>query len=104
MLSRQSVQRSGTKLSGPLKKEGLYEGLLASLEAQAFTQTDADRPPDIVEWSERFIILPTGASICFEEHQKKILQHVFTFDESGKLPYSIIVYSCIKKSGKTAIT
>lgn len=90
-------------MSGRLKKEELYEGLLASLEAQAFTQTDADTPPDIVEWSERFIILPTRESIRFEKHQEAILRHVFTFDEDGKLPYSIIVYSCVKKSGKTAL-
>jgi len=55
------------------------------------------------DWTEHFIILPTGETIHLEDHQKAILNHVFTFDERGKLPYSIIVYSCPKKSGKTAI-
>lgn len=66
-------------------------------------ETETGGPPDIVGWSERAIILPTGEPIHFEDHQKRILSHVFTFDERGKLPYSIIVYSCPKKSGKTAL-
>ena len=56
-----------------------------------------------VKWAEHFIILPSGEHIRFEGHQKAILDHVFTFDKRGKLPYSIIVYSCPKKSGKTAL-
>lgn len=57
----------------------------------------------LTDWAEHFIILPTGKQIHLEDHQRRILDHVFTFDEKGKLPYSIIVYSCPKKSGKTAI-
>lgn len=90
-------------MSKTLKKEELYEGLLTSLEAQSFAIKAGNNPPDIVEWCERSIILPTGEPISFEDHQKRILKHVFTFDEDGKLPYSIIVYSCPKKSGKTAV-
>ncbi len=67
------------------------------------SKTEGEGPLNIVEWSERSIILPTGEPIRFGEHQRQILKHVFTFDEDGKLPYSIIVYSCPKKSGKTAI-
>jgi len=74
--------------------------LLASLEAQSFATGDI---PHFCEWAEQFIILPTGKHLELEGHQKRILEHVFTFDEDGKLPYSIIVYSCPKKSGKTAI-
>lgn len=58
---------------------------------------------DIVTWAEHFIILPSGEPIHFEDHQKRILKHVFTFDEEGRLPYSVIVYSCPKKSGKTTV-
>ena len=36
-------------------------------------------------------------------HQRAIFNHVFAFDDDGLLPYKTIVYSCVKKSGKTAI-
>jgi phage terminase large subunit-like protein len=35
--------------------------------------------------------------------QRRILGHCLTPDENGKLPYSTIVYSTLKKSGKTII-
>lgn len=35
--------------------------------------------------------------------QRRILGHCITFNENGKLPYETILYSTIKKSGKTAI-
>jgi phage terminase large subunit-like protein len=57
----------------------------------------------LTQWAEHFIILPSGEPIRLEEHQRAILDHVFTFDERGRLPYSVIVYSCIKKSGKTTL-
>jgi phage terminase large subunit-like protein len=55
----------------------------------------------LVQWAEENIILDDGKLIRFEDHQRRILNHCFTFDENGKLPYSVIIYSCIKKSGKT---
>lgn len=57
----------------------------------------------LVEWAEHFIILPSGQHIRFEDHQKAIFNHVFTFDEGDRLPYDTIVYSAPKKSGKTTI-
>jgi len=54
-------------------------------------------------WAEHFIKLPTGKLIRFEPHQRQILDPCFAFDQNGKLPYSVIVYSCPKKSGKTTI-
>lgn len=56
------------------------------------------------DWTEHFIFIPTGDHIHLEDHQKSILNHIFTFNTDGKLPYSVIVYSCPKKSGKTAIS
>jgi phage terminase large subunit-like protein len=61
------------------------------------------KPPPFPKWAERFIILPSGKQIKFEPHQRLILDHCFTFDEEGKLPYSTIVFSCVKKSGKTTL-
>ena len=56
-----------------------------------------------VKWCEHFITLPTGKPIRFEPHQKRILDHVFTFGADGMLPYQVIVYACPKKSGKTTL-
>jgi len=36
-------------------------------------------------------------------HQREILRLAFAFDENGRLPYNTIVWSTIKKSGKTTI-
>ena len=33
-------------------------------------------------------------------HQRRILGHCLTYDARGNLPYSTIVFSAIKKSGK----
>ena len=35
------------------------------------------------------------------DHQRKILHLAFSFNSSGRLPYDTIIYSCVKKSGKT---
>jgi len=35
------------------------------------------------------------------DHQRKILHLAFSFYSSGRLPYDTIIYSCVKKSGKT---
>jgi len=57
----------------------------------------------LTQWAEHFIILPSGEHIRFEDHQRLILDHCLTFNGDGKLPYQTIVYSCIKKSGKTTL-
>jgi phage terminase large subunit-like protein len=55
------------------------------------------------EWVHHFIKLPNGTPFILMPHQIKILDHVFTFDKDGRLPYQTIIYSAPKKSGKTAI-
>jgi phage terminase large subunit-like protein len=57
----------------------------------------------LTKWAEHFIILPDGNPIKFEPYQKQILDHCFSFDGNGKLPYQVIIYSCPKKSGKTTV-
>jgi hypothetical protein len=37
------------------------------------------------------------------QHQRDILGHCLTPNEKGKFPYTTLVYSCVKKSGKTTI-
>jgi phage terminase large subunit-like protein len=57
----------------------------------------------LVEWAQENIILDDGKLIRFEPHQRRILNHCFKFNKKGKLPYSVIIYSCPKKSGKTEL-
>lgn len=56
-----------------------------------------------IEWTESSIILDNNEYLRFQKHQKKILGHALRLDKNGKLSYSNIVYSCPKKSGKTAV-
>jgi phage terminase large subunit-like protein len=58
---------------------------------------------DFIPWCEAFLILPEGEPLRFEPHQKDIFEHIFKFDDAGRLPYSLIIYSCPKKSGKTTM-
>ena len=58
---------------------------------------------DLVPWAEKNIILEDGKPIRFRPHQKKILGKAFKVHRDGKVPYSTVVYSCPKKSGKTTI-
>jgi len=57
----------------------------------------------LTRWIEHFVYLPDGKKIKLEPHQKRILDHAFRFDKQGKLPYQVVVYSAVKKSGKTEI-
>lgn len=59
---------------------------------------------DPVTWMERhFIIEDTEAPIVLMPHQKAILNYCLKRNEAGRLPFSSIIYSAPKKSGKTAI-
>lgn len=58
----------------------------------------------VSQWIERFVIVPqTKQPMILEPHQKLILDEAFRFDDNDCLPYDTVVYSCPKKSGKTAI-
>jgi len=60
-------------------------------------------PNDIITFAEQLIVLEDGSPLKLQEHQKRILKAAFTPDENSKLPYSTVIYSAPKKSGKTAI-
>lgn len=58
---------------------------------------------DIVRFAqEQFYIPETGKPIKLLPHQKKILRLAFT-PKRGRMPYSTVVYSAPKKSGKTTV-
>jgi hypothetical protein len=37
------------------------------------------------------------------DHQREVLRLAFAFDDNGLLPWDTILFSCIKKSGKTTL-
>lgn len=57
----------------------------------------------IVDYLEKLFILPNGKTIVLEPFQRAFLEMAFTPDSRGKLPYRQVVYSMIKKSGKSQI-
>ena len=52
---------------------------------------------DLVRFNE------LGKPFRLLDHQREILRLAFPFDGDGRLSYDTIIYSCIKKSGKTTI-
>jgi phage terminase large subunit-like protein len=59
---------------------------------------------DVVTWGESQFYLPqTGKPIIFEPFQKVVLLLSFTRGEDGHFPFSLVVYSTVKKSGKTTL-
>ena len=44
-----------------------------------------------------------GQDFTLMDHQREILRLAFAFDQDGRLPWDTILYSCIKKSGKTTL-
>lgn len=59
---------------------------------------------DICDWGERHFYIPqTSEPIVIPLHQKAVLRYFFTRRENGHFPFQNIVYSTIKKSGKSTI-
>ena len=52
---------------------------------------------------ERINVVRDHAAFRLSDHQREVLRLAFDFDHDGRLPYDTIVYSCIKKSGKTTL-
>ena len=44
-----------------------------------------------------------GQPFRLSDHQREVLRLAFDFDSDGRLPHDTILYSCIKKSGKTTL-
>ncbi len=44
-----------------------------------------------------------GEPFALIDEQREILRLAFDFDQDGRLPWDTIIYSCIKKSGKTTL-
>jgi hypothetical protein len=44
-----------------------------------------------------------GQAFMLTDDQREILRLAFAFDSNGCLPWDTIIYSCVKKSGKTTL-
>ena len=44
-----------------------------------------------------------GQPFRLSDHQREVLRLAFAFDQDGRLPWDTILYSCIKKIGKTTL-
>lgn len=91
----------------PTQRSRLAAQILAELEAQRLRK---ERGPevffqDIVRWAEArfFIARGGGQPIQLLPHQKCILRMAFKRRANGHFMFRLIMYSTIKKSGKTAI-
>jgi len=61
--------------------------------------------PDIVDWAEEnFYVIQTARPIVLEPHQKDILRLITERRPDGGFRWRNVLYSTIKKSGKTTIS
>ena len=58
---------------------------------------------DLCDFIDEFAIREDKQPLHLEEHQRRILQEAFRYDEDERFVYRTIIYSAPKKSGKTAI-
>ena len=77
---------------------------LKRLHAQVEAKRLEGYYPPLVEWlEENFRIEDTGQPIQLMAHQKAVLNYAFTRLPNGRLPFTTVMYSSVKKSGKTTI-
>lgn len=61
-------------------------------------------PDDPVGWIEREFYIPeTNAPLQLEPYQKTVLRKALTRDADGNFPYSLVLWSDLKKSAKSTI-
>src|SRR4029453_5950204 len=44
-----------------------------------------------------------GQPFRLSDHQREVLRLAFAFDDNRRFPWDTIIYSCVKKSGKTTL-
>lgn len=77
-------------------------GLPLSLSSIVSATKPKDSYPDIVAWAEAEYRIPeTGKPIIMFPHQRGVFRYMFQRDGDGNLKYRTMVYSTIKKSGKS---
>lgn len=67
-------------------------------------QRPAFLPNDPVRWIEtEFFVPETNAAIKLVEYQRQVIRRALTRDAAGNFPYSLILWSDLKKSAKSTI-
>lgn len=59
--------------------------------------------PIVTLMEEEYYLDDTGELIAFEDHQRRILNEIFTPNADGKIGYETVVWSTPKKEGKTGV-
>jgi len=84
------------------------EGLRRDLAPEApITVAERERWQDLPTFLEEQYYIPADDTperqrlIVLEPHQRTILRHAFTKQPDGRYPYTTVIFSCPKKSGKT---
>lgn len=88
----------------PGNMEQLVAHTLTELAARA-EREDRSKPwfhADICDWTEEHFYIPnTSSPVKLPLHQKAILRLFFTRNERNHFPYQNLIYSTVKKSGKS---
>jgi len=65
-------------------------------------EEEAQHQSDICDWAERHFYIPlTGEPVKLPLHQKAVLRYFFTRQKNNHFPFQTLIYSTIKKSGKS---
>ena len=83
---------------------GLQEVLRKEVVRDLEGKAEKSSPTDAVTWIENNFWIPeTRSTIPMMQYQKDCLNHILTPGEDGNFPYSVIIWSDIKKSAKSTI-
>lgn len=88
----------------PGYREQIISHVLTELAAQKEREATGQSQymSDICDWTERHFYIPnTSKPVILPLHQKAILRYFFTRRENKHFPFQTIVYSTVKKSGKS---
>src|SRR2546427_10517587 len=92
-------------MSRQKKRRGTPRPKLAELNRSRVKRLpEPDFSRDLVAWIDATITTnELGQPFQLFDFQRAVLRRMFTFDARGRLPYSTIVFSTVKKSGKSFI-
>lgn len=88
----------------PGKAENIIKHMITEMSAREARDDEsvARYNVDICDWTERHFYIPnTEAPIKLPLHQKAILRFFFTRSRNNHFPFQNVIYSTIKKSGKS---
>lgn len=86
----------------PVSRPALWESLVSELAAQL--QPPQKEIEDPVEWIETHFFIPEiSGPIQLQPYQRAVLREAYRRDEQHNFVYNIVLWSDIKKSGKSSI-